>query len=173
MKILDIGCGLRKIPGALTIDKDINVKPDILWDLNVYPYPLEDNTFDIIYANDIIEHLIEPDNMIKEIWRIGIPGAEVNINTVFASGRNCYHELQHKRGFISTSFERYIDGAVAMSTKEKFKLLGCEYEPGIYRQHWWDRSLIQLANENKEYYEARFMWIYPLETISYKLEIIK
>jgi SAM-dependent methyltransferase len=40
-----------------TIDIDPNCKPDIIWDLNVLPYPFDDNTFDEIHAMDVLEHL--------------------------------------------------------------------------------------------------------------------
>ena len=32
-------------------------KPDVVWDLNKTPYPFEDNSFDIVIANHILEHL--------------------------------------------------------------------------------------------------------------------
>ena len=56
MKILDLGCGENKVQGAIGLDNvDIN-GVDILHDLLRFPYPLNDNSFDIIYLRNVIEH---------------------------------------------------------------------------------------------------------------------
>lgn len=63
-----IGCGnnlKKKIqfkeidPGwseLVTLDIDPGASPDIVHDLNVLPYPLEDNQFDEIHAYEVLEH---------------------------------------------------------------------------------------------------------------------
>lgn len=38
------------------LDIDPDCKPDVLWDLNVLPYPFEDNSFDEIHAYHVLEH---------------------------------------------------------------------------------------------------------------------
>lgn len=39
-----------------TLDIDAGVKPDVVHDLNVMPYPFADNTFDEIHAYEVLEH---------------------------------------------------------------------------------------------------------------------
>ncbi len=70
MKILDLGSGPWKYKGAISIDWNSETKPDILWDLNKFPYPFSDNEFDLIYASHILEHLNELIKVLEEIWRI-------------------------------------------------------------------------------------------------------
>ena len=55
--VLDLGCGNRKKPGAIGVDINPNAQADIIHDLNKFPYPFEDSTFDEIYADNTIEHL--------------------------------------------------------------------------------------------------------------------
>ena len=64
MKILDLGCGKRKHKGAIGIDSEKDSAADIIHDLNKFSYPFKNNTFDLIYCYDILEHL---DNIIKVI----------------------------------------------------------------------------------------------------------
>ena len=55
LKRLDIGSGTNKIPGSTYLDVDPNVNPDILHDLDKFPYPVADDSYDQIYAKHIIE----------------------------------------------------------------------------------------------------------------------
>jgi len=61
--VLDIGCGdkcrtrLLKDNKVFTVDAWDKVKPDLLIDLEVEPLPLGENSFDIIFMIDFIEHL--------------------------------------------------------------------------------------------------------------------
>jgi SAM-dependent methyltransferase len=64
-----LGCGndrTKKVTGSwtnpvfenlVTIDMDEACKPDIVWDLNCTPWPLEDSTFDEVHAYEVLEHL--------------------------------------------------------------------------------------------------------------------
>ena len=57
MKILDLGCGCHKMPGAIGVDFNPNSDADIIYDLNAFPYPFPDNEFDLIHCDGILEHL--------------------------------------------------------------------------------------------------------------------
>ena len=39
------------------------------------PWPIEDNQFDLIYAENIIEHLLDTCAVMEEIWKVSKPGA--------------------------------------------------------------------------------------------------
>ena len=51
LKTLDLGCGNNKRLGAIGIDFNDLDAVDIIHDLNVFPYPLEDSSFDEIYLD--------------------------------------------------------------------------------------------------------------------------
>lgn len=96
--LLDLGCddgvwtmelaekiGTKKIHGieviepriAQSIEKGINV---VNTDLNA-PLPYVDNYFDVVHANQVIEHLHNTDNFVSEIYRILKPGGYAVIST--------------------------------------------------------------------------------------------
>lgn len=73
--ILDLGCGNRKYKpknGEKVIGVDINKdsQADVIWDLNRFPYPFKDESVDIVYMSHVLEHLDDPEQCIKEIYRI-------------------------------------------------------------------------------------------------------
>ena len=94
-KRLDIGCGNNKIPGSTYVDFDPKANPDILHDLNKFPYPIADDSFDEIYAKHIIEHLDDPIGFMKEMARILKPGGTIFVETPHFSSRVAYSEPQH------------------------------------------------------------------------------
>src|SRR6266849_307289 len=47
-KILDVGCGWNKTPGAIGIDANPKTHADVIHDLGSIPYPFPDNAFDEI-----------------------------------------------------------------------------------------------------------------------------
>jgi SAM-dependent methyltransferase len=55
---------------------------DFAADLNL-PLPLRDAVFDTIIASDVLEHLYQPQQMLREAFRILRPGGTAIINTPF------------------------------------------------------------------------------------------
>ena len=83
MKILDLGCGNKKLPGAIGIDVNPLSDADVIHDLNVLPYPFEDSIFDEIIADNVIEHLDNLLRIMEELSRISKPGGGKNKRTLF------------------------------------------------------------------------------------------
>jgi SAM-dependent methyltransferase len=71
---LNLGCGHRKFPGFVNIDKYAAVAPDQVLDLEQVPYPFETDSVGEILLLHVLEHLGQrPESfigIIKEIYRI-------------------------------------------------------------------------------------------------------
>jgi predicted SAM-dependent methyltransferase len=67
MKILDIGYGKAKFSGSIGVDISNKTDADVIHDLNVFPYPFDDNTFDSIFCDNVLERL---DDIIRTIGEI-------------------------------------------------------------------------------------------------------
>jgi predicted SAM-dependent methyltransferase len=90
MKILDLGSGPWKYSGSISVDWNKEVNPDIVWDLNVSPYPFNDDEFDLVYASHCLEHLDNPVKIIEEIWRILRPNGMLILKVPHFSCRTAY-----------------------------------------------------------------------------------
>jgi len=124
-KILDIGCGKRKYPSSIGIDKNPDSDADVIRDLNKLPYPFKKNEFDIVYATHVIEHLRKPFKILKEIERILKPGGKFIVRVPHFSCVNAYGNPDHKHYYACESFidlERHTNFKI-----EKLKMNYCSY----------------------------------------------
>jgi predicted SAM-dependent methyltransferase len=78
-KLLDLGCGTRKRPGAIGLDINDRTDADVFHDLYTFPYPFEDGSFDEILMDNTLEHLDNVIGVLEEVHRICRPGGLVTI----------------------------------------------------------------------------------------------
>ncbi len=107
-KILDVGCGNHKVPGATGVDFLKIPGVDIVHDLNKFPYPFKENTFDVIYANQVLEHLdADLDRILFELCRICKPGGKIKITVPHALSVGAFSDPTHKRFFTYFTFDYF------------------------------------------------------------------
>jgi len=160
--ILDFGCRTEKIPGATGVDIDPDSDAEVIHDLNVCPFPFEDNSVDKIYAKHIIEHLDDPIMFIKEIWRILKPGGTVFIETPHFSNYVAFSEPQHKFFYSYFTFRNILD-----YSKKPFKIL--QWELTFYKT-FRALGIKYLANKFPETYERFWTFMFPAENIKLLIE---
>ena len=71
---LNLGCGFKKLDGYWNVDVEKRCNPDEVIDLEVTPWPYEDDFFTNINADHILEHLGSTPkiftNVMKEMYRV-------------------------------------------------------------------------------------------------------
>src|SRR4029079_2246763 len=106
--ILDIGCGKRKAePEAVGIDVSADSAADHVWNLDHYPWPLEDHQFTRIHMSHCIEHLDDPMRAMAEVYRVARDGADVFVTTPHFSSHNSYTDPTHRRSWAAGSVEYF------------------------------------------------------------------
>jgi len=117
---LNIGCGAFKMEGFLNLDADPRAEPNMVYDLNSFPYPFPSETFEQIEANHILEHLDEPFTVMKELHRLLVKEGGLVIRVPhFSRG---FTHAEHKRGFDVT-FPYYFNSSFPGGfTGTEFKL---------------------------------------------------
>lgn len=127
MKILDLGCGDRKTKGAIGADCVALPGVDVVMNLNVFPYPFEDDSFDTIYLNDVIEHLPDTIRVMEEIHRIGRPGARVHIRVVNWNSHYTAMDPTHVKAFTENSFDFFGKHPRSYYTTARFEVVKVGY----------------------------------------------
>lgn len=108
-KVLDVGCGWNKTPGAIGMDANPKTHADVIHDLGSVPYPFPDSNFDEIVCRHVAEHVPDVMSFIAELHRIGRPGARIKITTPHYSNPDWATDPTHRNHFNSYSFNCFID----------------------------------------------------------------
>lgn len=96
VRILDVGCGIHKFPGAVGLDRNPASRPDVLADLDRIPYPFRDNSFDEVRAVHVIEHVADVIRMIEEMHRLTKPGGQLHIVTPHYTDFSSFCDPTHR-----------------------------------------------------------------------------
>lgn len=126
---LNLGSAGRKKEGYINVDWMSIVKPDVEHDLNIYPYPFEDNQFDLVEAFHILEHLDRPFLVMKEINRITKNGGRVRIKVPHFSRAMGHSE--HFHGFDVT-FPNYFS-----ANFQDLGYFGTDFELESMKLNWF------------------------------------
>ncbi len=151
-EILDIGCGssswnTEKLP---VTGLDLNsgmigygrrkgfIRKGIVWDLARAPLPLEDDRFDFVIMSEVLEHLGDPEKIIKEAHRVlkkdGFLIVTVPLDTRFSLwsmlfSLNCFllgdvlgDEYYKKRCLHVQHFS--VESLIEMLEKNGFRVVG-------------------------------------------------
>lgn len=108
MSKLNLGCGRFKKEGFVNVDGDASCSPDVLHDLNSFPYPFRSGEFEVIEADHVLEHLQDPVAAMREMRRLLAPTGRLTVRVPHFS-RGFTHP-DHRRGF-DVSFSYYFDPA--------------------------------------------------------------
>jgi len=104
MRILDVGCGINKFPGAIGIDRNPRSRADVLCNLDRFPYPFADGSFDAIRAIHVVEHLSDVIGAMEEFHRLVRPGGRIFIVTPHYTDFSSFCDPTHRWHLNSFSF---------------------------------------------------------------------
>jgi len=102
---LHLGCGHDIKPGWINHDLLDLPGVDMVHDLNNYPWPLEDNSIDEVWAKDIIEHMPTITKVMDELYRITKPHAKVYIAVPYWNSWEAITDPTHLSQFNEYTFD--------------------------------------------------------------------
>lgn len=107
MRILDVGCGIKKAPGAIGIDRNPASAADVLCDLDCLPYPFRDDSFDGLQAIHVIEHVSDVIRTMEEFHRLVRAGGRIRLVTPHYTDFSSFCDPTHRWHLNTFSF-RYF-----------------------------------------------------------------
>ncbi|MBN1162194.1 class I SAM-dependent methyltransferase [Patescibacteria group bacterium] len=123
--VLNLGCGDKKLKGAVNVDKSNLHNVDIVHDLNIIPYPFPDAHADEIHMYHVLEHLDDPIAVMEEVHRILKPGGILYLRVPHFSSLYAWGDITHKRAYSLNAFDIFDESTRLRDlgyTKAKFKI---------------------------------------------------
>ena len=177
---LDLGCGASKKDGFIGVDSLKLPGVDIVHDLTIFPYPFEDNEVDEIMMDNVLEHLPQPLKVVEELYRICKNDALITI--VVPYFRSYYATIDPTHvNFFGLNWFNYFDPSHPFQKKYQYSYAKFKVEKISFDKEWIDnknrswfhRRLIKLAEKNPTFYEARLSHLFPLNSLTFYLKVLK
>lgn len=108
-RVLDVGCGVKKFPGSVGIDRLPGADADIVWNLDEFPWPVDANSFDQVRLIHVIEHVGDVMKTMEEIHRVLRPGGRVLMETPHYTDFSSWCDPTHKWHLNTYSFRYFGD----------------------------------------------------------------
>lgn len=109
---LDVGCGEKRQPGFIGIDKRKTSQVDIVHDCEIFPWPIPDNCCELIVVSHLIEHIkpwLQIDFM-NEIWRCMSKGGLLLLSTPYAGSMGYWQDPTHCSAWTDATIMYFVQG---------------------------------------------------------------
>jgi SAM-dependent methyltransferase len=168
--VLDVGCGTNKWPGAVGLDISPDTDADVVHDLDSFPYPFEDSSFDHVLMQDVLEHVREPIRVVDELHRICRPGARIQLRTPHFSSMLAYSDPTHRHYFSAEAIRSLAEPRFAHYTTVRLRVVHVTIDLWLpFRAIGMGR----LARRFPIQYESYLAFRFPAMNIRAELEVLK
>ncbi len=178
MKKLHLGSGLNIKKCWTNVDLTDKHGAEVVHNLEEFPYPFKDNTFDEIFMDNVLEHLGNTIKVMEELHRISKPNAIIRIIVPHYSGCMALGHITHKRVFCAGTFGNFEPSCWEKYSDVEFKVLENKLIWLDCRNWFWIRPIKKIIDyliNIKPFLSERF-FCYPLggfDHIRFKLKVLK
>lgn len=105
---LNLGSGLKRYDGYLNVDRDAEVNPDFIVDIEKGDLPFDDNSVDAVIAHHILEHIGESFlHFMQELYRVCKDGTIIDIEVPHHRHENFFGDPTHKRPITVPMLQKF------------------------------------------------------------------
>jgi len=168
---LNLGCGKDIREGYVNLDAISLPGVDVVWDIEKIPLPFEDEQFEEILCNSILEH-VDFIKVLKELHRILKMGGVIKITVPHFSSKNNFIDPTHKRMFSVRTFDFFIGKKRNYYFDFKFSNYHSyiSFEKGKLYYNYLIEKIVNSSEMMKNLYESTgFSRIFPAQNIYVEL----
>lgn len=106
---INLGCGNQKAEGVIGVDRNADLKPDVVHDLEITPLPFTPLSVDLVYARQVFEHIHNFVPLMIDIHRILTYGGKLIASVPLFPCRASIADPDHVRLFVPETFAMFTD----------------------------------------------------------------
>jgi len=171
-KKLTIGCGKDIKEDFVNLDIVKLPGVDVVHNLNKYPWPFKDNTFEYIYCDNVLEHLEDIIKPIEEIWRISQNKGEAKIIVPIFPSVWSFCDPTHKSVYTFFTFNYFRpEDSLNYYTKARFKIKSRKiiFQKGLQPIQW----IVNSTKFTQKTWALFISHLVPAQFLEVSLEAIK
>jgi SAM-dependent methyltransferase len=177
LRVLHLGCGSQKIPDAVGVDVLQLSGVDVVHDLEKFPWPFAENSFDVIVAHAAFEHLGPTVAVMEEIHRVGAKDARVIICVPYFRSVDAFADPTHKHFFTASSLDYFTDEKNSLASygysKKRFRKIGFYYGWPQPSRNPLSRVVKRFITRHPHFYDQYLSVLMPVSILIWELEVIK
>lgn len=173
IRALELGCGGRKLPGARGVDALALPGVDVVHDLSIFPWPFEDASADLVFANHFLEHAGDIVKTLAEIHRILAPGGHLVLQVPYFRSVDAVTDPTHTHFFTARSLEYFTLGTpLARYTYAPFLFtrLGFWYGWPQVSKNLFKRLFKKFIHSHSVYYDQYLSLLFPVACLTWEFE---
>lgn len=173
-KVLHIGCGNSKLKGAVGIDVLSLSAVDVVHNLDLMPWPFANESFDVIYAHSVVEHISDLVAFFDESWRILKPGGRIVMAVPYFRCVDSFTDPTHKHFFTTRSLDYFLDIPNPLSgysySKNKFSRIGFWYGWPDVSSNALVRLFKNFITSHSTFYDQYLSLLFPVKILVWELQ---
>jgi len=175
VRVLDVGCGINKTPGAVGIDRNPDSKADVLCDLDRFPYPFADNSFDRLVATHVIEHVSDVLRTMEEFHRLLGAGGRAVITTPHYTDFSSFCDPTHRWHLNSFSFRYFGEdhGGFGYYSRARFREISVRVRLLAFWRLLGFEFLVNGSRRFRLFWEHYLCYLVRGKVMTFELEALK
>ena len=172
--LVDLGCGLRPVPGAFGLDRQALPGVTVVARLDATHLPFRDASLARVYARHVLEHLEDVPAAMAEIHRVLRPGGECHVEVPYFAAVTAYADPTHRAWFTYTTFEHFGPPATSgwqanLHTWFGSARFGIRRRRLVFGEAHRRLGLQALANRFPALYENLLLYLFPARSLEAEL----
>ena len=175
MRILDVGCGINKYPGAIGIDRNPRSRADVICDLDRLPYPLAGGVFDQVRAVHFIEHTHDVIRTMEEFHRLLKPGGRIIILTPHYTDFSSFCDPTHRWHLNSFSFRYFGEDHAGFGYYSAIRLREISVHVKLLALWRWlgFEFLVNASRRFRRFWEHYLCFVVRGKVMDFEFEVLK